>query len=552
MKLTSRSVFAILTLSLIFGLLATSSHRAVQAQAVPPPPPPPPTQIGTQNMPPDRKAYLDANRLPDPQKKIEALQKFLTDFPKSQMLYSAHSSLMSVLIKSAPEKKEEILLHANKAIDTAPEFARKFICNQVATDLIEAGLLLDKAEEFAAKALSIAEEEQAKSLRQSRASYQVLMGRIYLKKGKTKDAEKAFLAAYGAVPTGEANPTTLRTAALGLAEIAEKQGKYDQALNHLSTAAIAGRIDASARARLETAYRKTHQDSLAGLDEMLDAKYEKEFPSPIKVEPYKPTPSRTERAVLSEVFTGSGCPPCVAADLAFDAFLERYRNRDVIVMMYHQHIPVPDPMTNPSTQARAKYYTVRGVPSFVIDGDSSQSGGGSRTNAVDVYDRLSPVIERQLEAPAEAEIKLNADFTGPVVKVTANVANIKRESGQFRLQLALVEESLRFNGENGIRFHPMVVRSLAGENAGGFALERSKLAPIEWRFDLTAITEELKKHLDDFEKSRSEDKYTFSEKKHVINPGNLSVVAFVQDDKTKQVLQSVFLKVGSVQAVSTK
>ena len=548
MKLINRSVFTVLTLSLIIAWLATSAHPGVGAQTLAPPPPP--TQA-TLSLSPERKAYTDANRLSDPQKKIEALEKFLVDFPKSSMLYSAHGSLMSALIKNQPEQRDKILLHAQKSIDGAPEFIRKVVCNGVATELIEAGML-DKAEEFAAKALSMAEEEQAKARRQSRASYQTIMGRIYLKKGKTKEAEKAFKAAYTAFPSGDANSTTLRTAALGLAEIAEKEGKYDQALAHLSAAAIYGRSDAPARARLETAYRKTHQDSLAGLDEMLDAKYEKAFPSPIKVEPYKPTSSRTERTVLSEVFTGAGCPPCVAADLAFDAFLERYRNKDVIVMMYHQHIPVPDPMTNPSTQARAKYYNVRGVPSFAIDGDTSQSGGGPRNAAGEVYDRLSPIIEKQLEAAAEAEIKLNADVVGPVVKITASVASVKGDSGQLRLQLALVEESLRFNGENGIRFHPMVVRSLAGENAGGFALDQSRLTPVEWQFDLKAITEELKKHLDDFEKSRIDDKYTFSEKKHVINPGNLSVVAFVQDDKTKQVLQSVSLKVGSLATVSTK
>ena len=80
----------------------------------------------------------------------------------------------------------------------------------------------------------------------------------------------------------------------------------------------------------------------------------------------------------------------------------------------------------------------------------------------------------------------------------------------------------------------------------------SSLAPVEWRFDLNAITEELKKHLDDFEKGRTEDHYTFAEKKHEINPANLWVVAFVQDDKTKQVPQTATLKVGALQTVSTK
>ena len=546
MKLIRKALFNLLTASLILSSSPTSSTTAARAQSAAPPGPITPTAVA-----PDRKAYLDANRISDSKKKIEALQKFLTDFPKSSMLYSAHMSLMNTLIKNAPEQKEDILQHAHKAIDAAPEFARKIICNQVAGGLIEANIMLDKAEEFAARALAIAEEEQAKSMRQSRASYQTIIGRIELKKGKTKDAEKAFKAAYDAIPPGDANPTR-RTAALGLAEIAEKEGKYDQALPYLAMGAISGPMDASARARLETAYKKTHNDSAEGLEGMLDALYEKEFPSPIKVEPYKPTAARTDRTVLSEVFTGAGCPPCVGADLAFDAFLERYRNKDVIVMMYHQHIPLPDPMTNPSTLARARYYGVRGVPSFAIDGDSSNSGGGSRSMALETYDRLSPLIEKQLESPSEAEIKLKADVDGRVVRVTANVASVKRESGEFKLQLALVEESIRFNGENGIRFHPMVVRSLAGANAGGFALDRSKLAPIEWRFDLNAITEELKNHLDEFEKGRADDHYTFAERKNVINPANLCLVAFVQDDKTKQVLQAVTLKVGASQTVSTR
>jgi hypothetical protein len=38
------------------------------------------------------------------------------------------------------------------------------------------------------------------------------------------------------------------------------------------------------------------------------------------------------------------------------------------------------------------------------------------------------------------------------------------------------------------------------------------------------------------------DTFTFSEKKFQIDPNNLSLVAFVQDMKTKTVLQTVYLK----------
>src|SRR5262249_23591740 len=157
----------------------------------------------------------------------------------------------------------------------------------------------------------------------------------------------------------KASPS-LVTAMMGLATIASKAGDDARALEILIEAALSGRMTPAARLMLEELYRKAHQGALAGLDEMLDERYRRLFPSPLRVKPYKPRSSRTDRVVLAEVFTGAGCPPCVAADLAFDGVLERYERKDVAVLMYHQHIPSPDPMTNTSTQGRAAFYRVRG------------------------------------------------------------------------------------------------------------------------------------------------------------------------------------------------
>jgi hypothetical protein len=123
--------------------------------------------------------------------------------------------------------------------------------------------------------------------------------------------------------------------------------------------------------------------------------------------------------------------------------------------------------------------------------------------------------------------------------VKAEVDKVKSKSPDLKLQVALVEEHLTYSGENGIRFHPMVVRSLGGAQAEGFTIDPSKATSVEHTFDLAKITEELKAHLDDFETKR---KITFSQKKHDIDAGGLSVVAFVQDAKTKQVLQAAFVK----------
>jgi hypothetical protein len=117
------------------------------------------------------------------------------------------------------------------------------------------------------------------------------------------------------------------------------------------------------------------------------------------------------------------------------------------------------------------------------------------------------------------------------------------QSPDLKLHIALTEEELRYTGENGIRFHPMVVRSLGGKDSAGFALTASGPTNVEWTFDLKAMSDQLKKYLDTYEQQGHRgDSFTFIEKKFQIDPNNLSLVAFVQDMKTKTVLQTIYLK----------
>lgn len=513
----NKAPFLFLTLVL---LIVSSGVASAQTPA-------PPAEI---------KAFNDAQKTSDPQKKLEALEKIVAEFPKSPYLRMVHQGIFDTLVENWPDQEDKILAQAKEMIDSAPEPSRSFTCNSIAMKLVEAGILLDEAEQFASKGLTLLEDEMAKTLRQRRAGSLATLGQIYLKKGKIAEAEKSLKEAY------EAN-SSLGSAAAGLAELAEKAGDYTAALDYLSAAALSGPMSSDRRKRLESVYRKTRNDSLDGLEEMLDAKYKKVFPNPVGVEHYQATSSRSDRVVLAEIFTGSGCPPCVAADLAFDAAMERFSRQDLAVVMYHLHIPRPDPMTNPSTEVRSKFYNVRGVPNFMIDGEADGMGGGSREGTKTVYDRIHPSIEKRLETPPGAQISLDAVLQGSMVEVKATVDKIQSDSADLKLQIALVEDLLRYSGENGVRFHPMVVRSLAGPDAGGFALEAPKPTALEHTFDLAKITEELKAHLDDYEINGRQGKFTFSQKKHAIDSGNLSVVAFIQDEKSKQILQAAYVKV---------
>jgi hypothetical protein len=206
--------------------------------------------------------------------------------------------------------------------------------------------------------------------------------------------------------------------------------------------------------------------------------------------------------------------------------------------MYHQHIPRPDPMTNPATLSRAKFYKVGGVPSYAIDGKLTV-GGGPRSYTKEMWEKINPDLEKRLELAPAGKVQLNASLEGSSVKVKASAAGIKTESKEVTLQVALVEETLRYSGENGVRFHPMVVRGLGGPDEGGFKFDPAKPAPVEVTFDLAKIGDALKKHLDDYEKDK---KITFSEKKAQIDRAKLGVVAFVQDEKSKEILQSIYVK----------
>ncbi len=540
-------------------------------------PPPPPARP---QPPPEYTAYSQANRISDPQKRIEALEKVLVDFPKADPFVTGmvHQAILSSMVKAWPDQKEKILAQAQKYIDLYPEPNqsgasspmpaggsqpnRGSAYNTVASTLLGAGVLLDEAKVFAEKGLASldeksyietqkkmyesakrpapTDEELAKTFRGMRAGYTSVLGRILLKKGNVAEAEKLLKDSY------EANPSNTATAT-ALATIAEKAGNNKAAVDYLAIAILSGRASKDDRAKFEELYGKTHNNSTTGLEAFLDERYKKAFPAPVHAEHYKPSASRSNRVVLAEVFTGSGCPPCVAADLAFDAMMERYSRNEVAVIMYHQHIPLPDPMTNTAVQNRFKFYQGGGVPTYVIDG-MKDGGGGPREMTRQFYDRINPKIEKQLEAASDADLKLEASFDGTTIKVKAMVANVKAE-GEVKLQIALAEEMLRYTGENGVRFHPMVVRALGGKDAGGFLVDTSKLASIEETFDVPKIVEGLKAHLDDFETKRnsanpdSTNKFAFSEKKHQIDAANLSVIAFVQDEKTKKVLQAVYVRV---------
>jgi hypothetical protein len=199
-------------------------------------------------------------------------------------------------------------------------------------------------------------------------------------------------------------------------------------------------------------------------------------------------------------------------------------------------------MTNSDNQARLKYYDVHGVPTYFIDGGTVKFNGAGRDGTKMVWDHIQEPIEKDLDTPAEAKITANASASGNSVKVTASVEGVKSESKDLKVHVLLIEKELTYSGENGIRFHAMVVRAMGGKDDDGFALDPTAPAPIEQSWDLEKLSAGLKTQLDDYEaKGHRGNAFKFIEKKYQIGSSNLAVVVFVQDSKTKHVLQAAFV-----------
>jgi hypothetical protein len=248
--------------------------------------------------------------------------------------------------------------------------------------------------------------------------------------------------------------------------------------------------------------------------------------------------------VLVELFTGAQCPPCVAADLAFDGAEKTYPPTEVVLLQYHLHIPGPDPLANEDTAARGKYYDdeVEGTPTVLFNGKlkSKANDGGSMDDAKEKYQDYRDVIQSLLEQTTPVKLTAQAVRKGDKIEITATADDVPNPGEKVRLRLALVEEAVRYVGGNQLRFHHRVVRDLPGGAAG--VVLKAKAGKQQATVDLAKLRERLTGYLAEVGK-----KTPFPNESRPLDLKNLYVVAFVQNDENKEVLQSVQVKVSATE-----
>jgi thiol-disulfide isomerase/thioredoxin len=250
------------------------------------------------------------------------------------------------------------------------------------------------------------------------------------------------------------------------------------------------------------------------------------------------------RVVVAELFTGAECAPCKGADLALDLIAEYYPRSVVTILEYHLHVPRPDPLTNPDTEARRQFYgSGFGTPTIFFNGKGKITGGGSELVKKEKFNKYKKSIEKYFTSKPTTNIKLDAKLKDGVIEVNSEVGYSSKPEDNLSLNIALVEKSVDYIGGNGVTKHAFVVRYLMTDAEGEPIDFESGTFKYSDSIGINTIQNRQLEYLSRFEKNppkRFRNFAGWNERKVNLNLEEMAIVAWVQNPETKEILQSQY------------
>jgi len=270
---------------------------------------------------------------------------------------------------------------------------------------------------------------------------------------------------------------------------------------------------------------------LEAIDKQLDQEFERNA-VPFATQAKTLSGFSKKNPAVVELFTGAQCPPCVAAEVAFDALSKSYSSGDLILLQYHLHIPGPDPMTNAHSELRARYYGVNSTPTMFLNGRQGPPTGGSKAGGQKAFESVVSSVGNSKRDPDFQKIimEMTASKQGDDHAVSINFKGFETHRAHI-LRVALVEDSVRYPGRNGQRIHHHVVRALLGDPKGiaPDGVEGSQSV----KFNISAVKKEILEYLE-----KSHARRPFLDDERPLDLGKLSVVAWFQNIDTKEIVQA--------------
>jgi hypothetical protein len=232
----------------------------------------------------------------------------------------------------------------------------------------------------------------------------------------------------------------------------------------------------------------------------------------------------TIKRPMLESFTSSTCGPCVAGNVNVASVLTAYSDDQYSLLKYQMSWPGSgDPYYTLEGGDRRTYYNVNAVPDFILDGNVWQGNSSSLVNSQ---------VDAVLANPAFAEISSYFTVTGQTVDITVSINPIGDFANSLTLYTAIYEIKTYNNvGSNGETEFGNVMKKMV-PGSMGFALPtlQTGVAVVE-NFSHTfqgsyTLPPDANSPIDHTTQHSIED---FN---------NLGVVTWIQDDATKEVIQS--------------
>ena len=232
----------------------------------------------------------------------------------------------------------------------------------------------------------------------------------------------------------------------------------------------------------------------------------------------------TIKRPMLESFTSSTCGPCVAGNVNVASVLTAYSDDQYSLLKYQMSWPGSgDPYYTLEGGDRRTYYNVNAVPDFILDGNVWQGNSSSLVNSQ---------VDAVLANPAFAEISSYFTVTGQTVDITVSINPIGDFANSLTLYTAIYEIKTYNNvGSNGETEFGNVMKKMV-PGSMGFALPtlQTGVTVVE-NFSHTfqgsyTLPPDANSPIDHTTQHSIED---FN---------NLGVVTWIQDDATKEVIQS--------------
>lgn len=231
------------------------------------------------------------------------------------------------------------------------------------------------------------------------------------------------------------------------------------------------------------------------------------------------TAQTTQRFVLVEEFTNASCGPCALSNPAFETLLNANTSKCVAIK-YHTSFPGYDPFysVNPTqNQVRTTYNSVTGVPTARMD--------GAGTFLQDV-NQTSIDAEYATPSPFSVTVSWKYSSDGDSIYVTALYKALQTISGSLKAHIAVIEKSIQYTtapGTNGETAFTNVMRKMLPSETGTLlpaTMNTNQTVTVNTGMLITTAFKDI---------------------------SQIGVIAFVQDDVTKNIKQSAYAPNPSVQ-----